>query len=93
LDDGICGLKYTQTPNIYTREINDEKRCDGVCVSFKPQIMRIVRANILFVTGSGCLLHQARRKQVKSPPRWALYTFCSIESNAALVFESIEETV
>jgi len=48
---------------VYTTEVNDEEHFDGFCVCFKPQILRIVRANIRVFTLD--VFYQARTKQVK----------------------------
>jgi hypothetical protein len=41
---------------IYTTEVNNEERFDGVCLCFRPQILRIVRADIRAFTLDACFI-------------------------------------
>ncbi len=66
---------------IFTTEVNDEERFDGFCLCFKPQILRIVRAGIRAFTVDACFIKHEQNK-LKG---WALYTLCSIDSNANMV--------
>ena len=65
---------------VYTREVNDEEHFDDFCVCFKPQILRIVLANIRVLTQDACFIKHQQNK-LKG---FALYTLCSMDSNANL---------
>ena len=66
---------------IYISEVNDEQRFDGFCVCFQPQIQRIFRADIRAFTLDACFIKHEQNK-LKG---WALYTLCSMDSNASMV--------
>lgn len=63
---------------IFTTEVNNEECFDGFCLCFKPQIVRIVRACIRAFTLDACFIkHEQNKLKV-----FALYTLCSMDSNA-----------
>jgi hypothetical protein len=62
---------------IFTTEVNDEQRFDGFCLCFKPQIQRIVRADIRALTLDACFIKH-EHNNLKG-------TLCSMDSNDNLV--------
>ena len=61
--------------------ITDQEHFDGVCLCFRPQMLRIVRANFRVFTLDAGFIKQEKNK-LKG---WALYTLYSMDSNANLV--------
>jgi hypothetical protein len=66
---------------IYITVVNDEERFDGFSVCFQPQILRIARADIRAFTLDACFI----KYETNGLKGWALYTLCSIDSNANMV--------
>ena len=61
--------------------ITDQEHFDGFCLCFRPQMLRIVRANFRVFTLDAGFIRQEKSK-LKG---WALYTLYSMDSNANLV--------
>ena len=63
---------------VYTTEVNDEERFDGFCLCFRPQILRIVGADIRAFALDTCFI----KHEQNNLKGWALYTMCSMDSVA-----------
>ena len=74
-------LNPSSLAKIYTTEGNDEEeRFDGFCLCFRPQILRIVGADIRAFALDTCFI-----KHEQNNLGCAIYTLCSMDSNANMV--------
>ncbi len=66
----------------YITEVNDQEHFDGFCLCFRPQMLRIVRANIRVFTLDACFIKHEKSK-LKG---WALYTLYNLFENQLTTF-------
>jgi hypothetical protein len=63
-------LNPASLAQVFTTKVNDEERFDGFCLCFKPQILRIVLADIRAFTLDACFI----KHEYNNLKEWALYT-------------------